>query len=167
MRCFYNTGDKCLDYFGEFLNGNVWVHNNKDGNDWGRRVFVRRISLDRESEGITISVQEVSKRAMVVSVTMDWKSHEKLRPKEIYDVGKVIVWGTLVDMFSNQVSVVIDGFKKKVSINGIWRSPRYDLVYVEDDAIHIVPKGNDCYDVFVEEWMRDVLVEDGILDFTW
>lgn len=167
MRCFYDTGDKCLDYYGEFLNGNIWIHGQEDGRDWGRRVFVRKLSLDHDSEGITIVVEEISERAMVVSIVMDWKSHEALRQKEIYDIGGMIMWDHFVSMMSNGVSVVVDGMKRKVHINGIWRSPQYDLVHVDDDAIHIVPTGNNCYDVFVAEWMRDVLAEDGIIYITW
>lgn len=167
MRCFYDTGDKCLDYYGEFLNGNVWVHGQEDGKDWGKRVFVRKLSLDYNSKGITVIVQESSERAMVVSIVMDWDSHEALRQKEIYDVRGMVTWDQFVNMLSDGVNIVVGGETRNIHINGIWRSPQYDLVHVEDDAIHVVPRDGDCYDVFVAEWMRDVLAEDGIIYITW
>lgn len=166
MRCFYNTGDHLCDFIGKQFNGGIWVHGTSDGSDWGKRVFIHSVKVNPNSKRCLVSVAYESERAVTIHITLDPKTHEKLAEKgaDVYDP---ISWEEFVNTMSNVISAVKDGVETKIKLKGIWRERVLDLVYVSDDAIHIMPTDDGEYEVRVPVWFRDVLAEEGVVYADW
>ena len=167
MNCTYNTGNKLCDFLGWFLNGNVWVHKDADGEDWGKRVWVHAVRVREELKGIEVHVSERSERAVSIYIYIDPKSHEKLRGKHSGDNGILMSWEGLLRFLAKGITIVDGGKRRKASVSDFGRTPMLELVHLADDAIHIMPVDDGTYSVRLEQWMIDVMGEEGMIDVYW
>lgn len=167
MNCTYNTGNKLCDFLGWFLNGNVWIHKDAEGKDWGKRVFVHSVNVNKKLKGIDVHVAEESEGAISVYIHIDPKSHEKLRAKECWEEIPLMLWDDWCEFLAKGIKIVYKGAERVATVSNIGRTPMLELVHLADDAIHVRPTEDGSYSIRLEQWMIDVLIEEGMLDQTW